>query len=41
MRDWWKEKDYIGIIKEKNLTKDLSEDEIVNMIYTDLTFKLT
>lgn len=39
MRDWWKEKDYIGIIKEKILTKDLSKDEIANMIYTDLTIK--
>lgn len=39
MRKWWKEKDYIGKIKEKILTKDLSKDEIVNMIYTDLTIK--
>lgn len=39
MRDWWKAKDYIGIIMEKIITKDLSEDEIVNMIYTDITMK--
>lgn len=39
LRDWWEEKDYIGIIKEKILTKELSKEEIVNMIYKDVTME--
>lgn len=37
MKKWWKEKDYIEGIKEKILTKELSQEEIVNMIYYDVT----
>jgi len=36
MRKWWMEKDYIGIIKEKIIRKELSLDEIVSMIYSDI-----
>jgi adenylate kinase family enzyme len=32
MRRWWKEKDYIDIISEQVICKDMSEDEIVDMI---------
>lgn len=37
MKKWWKEKDYIEGIKEKILTKELSQEEIVDMIYYDVT----
>lgn len=40
MRRWWKEKDYIGIIPEKNITDELSLDEIVEMIYSDVAISL-
>ena len=33
MREWWKEKDYLDLIKETIITKDKSKDEIVNDIY--------
>jgi predicted kinase len=32
MRKWWKEKDNINIISEQKISKDMTEDEIVNMI---------
>lgn len=37
MRGWWKEKDFIGIIPEKILTKEMGLDEVVEMIYQDAT----
>lgn len=36
MKRWWNEKDYIGTIKEKNLHKDQSLSEIVELIYDDV-----
>ena len=33
MREWWKEKDYLDLIKETLITEDMSKDEIVNEIY--------
>lgn len=33
MRRWWKEKDFIGSIPEKILTKEMGLDETVDMIY--------
>lgn len=37
MRKWWNEKDFIGIIPETPLNKELSIDEITDMIYKDVT----
>lgn len=37
MRRWWKEKDFIGIISEKVLTKDCGFDETVDMIYREVS----
>ena len=34
MRKWWKEKDYLDLIKETIITEDKSKDEIVNEIYS-------
>ncbi len=34
MRKWWKEKDYLDMIKETTITEDKNKDEIVNEIYT-------
>lgn len=36
MRRWWREKDYIGFIDEKNITSDLSLVEAVDKIYLDV-----
>jgi chloramphenicol 3-O phosphotransferase len=36
MKSWWKEKDYIGIIEEKIITKEIGLDEAVNMIYDEV-----
>ena len=33
MREWWKEKDYLDMIKETTITEDKSKDQIVNEIY--------
>ena len=33
MREWWKEKDYLDLIKETTITEDKSKDEIINEIY--------
>jgi predicted kinase len=33
MREWWKEKDYLDLIKEAIITEDKSRDEIINEIY--------
>lgn len=32
MKRWWKEKDFIDIFSEQIISKDMMEDEIVNMI---------
>lgn len=37
MRQWWNEKDYIGFIPEKTLTKELSLDEAVELVYSEVT----
>ena len=34
MREWWKEKDYLDLIKEVTITEDMSKDRIVNDIYS-------
>ena len=34
MREWWKEKDYLDLIKEVAITEDMSKDRIVNDIYS-------
>lgn len=39
MRRWWKEKDFIGIIPEKIITKDTSFSETVDMIINDVSVK--
>lgn len=36
MRRWWKEKDYIGFIKEKTLTEELALDETAAFILSDV-----
>ena len=36
MRRWWNEKDYIGLIPEKTITKELSLEEAVDMIFSDI-----
>lgn len=36
MREWWKEKDYLGVEGEKRLGEALSEDELVMMILNDI-----
>ena len=36
MRKWWNEKDYIGLIPEKTITKELSLEETVDMIFSDI-----
>lgn len=36
MRRWWNEKDFIGIIPEKTITKDMSFSETVDMIFNDV-----
>ena len=37
MREWWKYRDYIGIIDEKVLTSEISIDETVDMIISDIS----
>lgn len=36
MRRWWREKDYFVNLCEKSLTKDMSLDQIVELIYQDI-----
>ena len=36
MRRWWNEKDYIGIIPEKTITKEMSLDAAIDMILSDI-----
>lgn len=37
MKRWWNEKDLLGIIPESLINKDLSLEEIVDMVYKDVT----
>ena len=37
MREWWAEKNYIFNIKEKIITKEMSVEETVDLIYQDIT----
>lgn len=39
MKKWWSNKDYIGFIEEKIITKDLEKEEIINLIINDLKNK--
>lgn len=39
MRQWWAEKDALGVASEKIITDELSQDEIVSMILTDVSAK--
>ncbi len=39
MRRWWNEKDYIGFIKEKILTEELTLDDAVELILSDVQFQ--
>ncbi len=36
MRRWWIEKDYTDIFQEITLNKELTSDDIVNIIYNDV-----
>lgn len=33
MRQWWKEKDYIGFLPEKTILRDMTLEDTVKMIY--------
>ena len=37
MRQWWKEKDFLPMISEKILHKDLSFEDAVSMIYNQVS----
>ncbi len=37
MRDWWEDADYMNTPGEKLITDAMSEDEIVDMMYADLS----
>lgn len=39
MRRWWNEKDYIGCMKEKILTEELTLDDVVELILSDIQFQ--
>lgn len=36
MRRWWNEKDYVRFIKEKTLTEEMTLDDAVKMIVSDV-----
>lgn len=36
MKRWWKEKDFLEIIPQKILEKELSLEDAVNLIYHDV-----
>ena len=36
MKEWWREKDYLGVVNEKILNEKLSEDDLVNFIIKDV-----
>ncbi len=35
MHRWWRDKDYIGFLPERTLTKDMSVEEVVELIYRE------
>ena len=37
MKTWWREKDYIGFIKENVIAIDETLEDIVERIYTNIT----
>ena len=37
MRSWWREKDFLKNINEKTIPKEMNVDDIVEMVYQDLT----
>ena len=37
MKKWWREKDFLLNIREIILTKDMSQDSIVETIYRDIS----
>lgn len=39
MKRWWSDRDFIGFIPEKIITKELTEQEIVDMIIHDIETK--
>ena len=36
MRSWWNEKDYLGVLNEKSITKDSPQEEVVREILKDI-----
>jgi RNase adaptor protein for sRNA GlmZ degradation len=36
IREWWVEKDYLGVPQERMITADLSKDEILEMFVKDM-----
>lgn len=36
MREWWVDKDYLGVVNEKYITADMSEDDIISMLVRDV-----
>lgn len=40
MKRWWKEKDILGFNNEKMITKEMSVDDVVEMILTDIREEL-
>ena len=41
MRGWWREKDYIGFVKEEVITKEEAMEDIVERIYRKVTERRT
>ena len=37
MQKWWREKDYIGFIKESVITLEKTEEDIEELIYNQVT----
>lgn len=37
MQKWWREKDYIGFIKESVITLEKTEEDIEELIYNQIT----
>jgi len=38
MREWWKDKDYLGIDNEHIITDEISESQVVDYIFNHVTF---
>lgn len=36
MREWWKDKDYLGVKNEVYITKEMSENQIVELVLRDV-----